>query len=252
MLKLSNNKRRKLNSNTDDGRNISTGIQRQYGTQRLYQFFGPQFPLQGHAYAKTQVSYTINSSSGSGDNWKGNSFYLAGPQFNNTGAFTSNVPSGLSYLLSSDSAAGATAPYSRYNIVASRITYRILPTAVNTGPCRFALFPSTVTTTAGMGFSQASEQPYSVNIDVPAVQTNKPTILSNFMTTSKIYGVSDEVQKIPDFRGTANSDPVNLWYWHAVMVSADGSSDVNLSYDVVIEYVVQFDQRNQFSTTTPS
>jgi hypothetical protein len=185
----------------------------------------------------------------------GNSLMLCGPQTNWTGSFASNVPTGLSYLLSSNATAGSTAPYNTYFVRRSRITVELSPSASANIPILMCLVPSMAATPslAGQNLQSIIEQPYSVHRELTTLQANVVK-LSNIMTTQKANGLQyvSNLENIA-YRGTVvTTTPSNQWWWNLVIGSVDATTNCSGFYNVYIEYEVEFLNRNTFSTTVPS
>jgi hypothetical protein len=218
--------------------------------QRVEQIFPPVLRV---LKMRTNVVSSTLSNTGEQDNWKGNSFFQAGPQFQSTGSFSANVPAGLSYLLSSNAITGASAPYSTATILASRFTLRILTDASNNAVgLRAVLWPSRISSVAGVPFALAAEQPYAQAVDISPNQTAGPITLSNTMSTSVQFSVDKSVLSLPSFTCSPSADPTYTWYWHYYVTPTDGSSTVSYTLETFIEYDVEFRQRNVYNSNVPS
>lgn len=185
--------------------------------------------------------------------FKGNSFFQSGPATSYGGAYSTNAPSGLYYLLSSTSAAGAIAPYQQYRITSSRINLMICLNSLATNiPVYVFIIPSTKATLAGMTTTQLEEQPYCKKILMPASNTSgKPTRISHSMRSTTVWGDMPVEGEENAYEATAVADPANLWFWHTEFRAANGVQPFDLYVDYEIQYNVELFNLNQFVTTVP-
>lgn len=188
--------------------------------------------------------------------FKGNSFLLSGPRSNNAGAFASNVPSGLYYLLSSNATAGAVAPYEFYRIHSSRIKVRIISGyaagAANTEGLKVIIYPSLSASNAGTLLTQAVELPKCKYALCPASTTGKQFTLSNTIDSPTMFGQKATFGNDNEYIGSATVDPVNLWYWQVYISSVDSTATVSYVVDITIDYDFDVLSRNTFVTTVPA
>jgi len=219
------------------------------------QFFADSLHTKCHFIADMQFTTGV---SGSVFTFKGNSLYLSGPQTDWTGAFATNVPSGLFYLLSASSgASGAVAPYNFFRIRGSSISVSISPGSTMTIPVAIDIIPSVF---ASFGASttrtQYSEQPHAkTKILTFANSRGSGVRMKHYMSTSRMFNLKYKSQ-IEDnaYTGDNDSDPTRLWYWHVLAHSVDGSgTQLDRMYvRVRVNYYVELFGLNPFVTTAPA
>lgn len=215
---------------------------------------GQIFPSIYRTLTTTHIAYNNGAiTKGYYMTFKGNSYYLMGPQINYTGAFASNVPSGLVYLLSSGSSAGAVAPYTAARVKSSKITLRHACNSSNTNvPFYVIIVPSAKSDLSGLSITQWQEQPYAKTILVPS-QISVPYTLKRSMSTQRMFGQEYKSNmEDNEYFCTALSDPIALWYWHIYVVSANNTTVFDSYLDVQISYATDFVIHNQYSSATPS
>jgi len=222
------------------------------GVPRGLQFF----PDRLRAWCKTTSIVTQASSVGDSLTYKANGIgNLFGPRINYTGAFASNAPSGLLYLLSSSATGGAAGPYGRCLVLKCNHQMQITPTVSNTIPSvAFSCFNLNASQ-SGLILSAICEQPFTAVKDIPSQVTGSgPVILRNGVNMWDVLGVSEKVymSEISDYAGTAAADPNTLVYLQTSVRAIDGVTTMNAFIMHTFEFEVLFDQRNPFIPTAPS
>lgn len=187
---------------------------------------------------------------------KANSFHLTGFQTNWAGAYGANVPSGLAYLFSSNTAAGSVAPYSQCCItdVDAEITAIQPNTANGAPPVRVNAIATTASSLSGAAFTQFAEQPYSVAGLIPALTSSGPAVFRLKFKPWQVLGISKERDYTdnPVNWFAPGVDPASLVYFHTQYVSADGASNATTILTYRLRYRFMLRSRNCFSTTVPS
>jgi len=214
------------------------------------------FPSRYRAWATTNLSATVAGSFDS-QTFKMNSVNLFGPQANFSGAFGSNVPAGLLYLLSASSVSGANAPYSYVTVLRQEVTVRVLTNngvgSVNVTPFCTAVIFSPSASLSGLNLPTLREQPLCAWSDVPAQTTAGPVIVRNDANCSTVAGISPQVYRSDrDFWGQASADPNTLLYVHVLMRPLDGVSTVYGLLDIQFKTEYEFHGLNPFTSTTPT
>lgn len=113
------------------------------------------------------------------------------------------------------------------------------------------IFPSNVTTNQSTDKNLNSEQPYARQRFFNPYQ-GSPPVLKQYMSTSKIWGVSRTTVMADDnYSAAIASDPVNLWYWHVYIGPADQTATATSATLIckMTQYVV-FEGRKQVSPST--
>jgi hypothetical protein len=199
---------------------------------------------------KTVYSASLTGVTTVTNTWKLNSCHLIGPQTGYTGAFGSASPTGLYNLLSSQTAAGSTAPYNQYRI--RRSCLRIFADQGNgaTVAVILAAFPSTNISFSGTSISQFVEQPLCKRVAIPLdVDSTRPILtLENDVPT--LVGVSQRaVTDVPNFWGVAGGDPNAIQYWQVLFASTDGSTNMSLYVNTEVYHEIEFFGRNSLLPT---
>lgn len=111
--------------------------------------------------------------------------------------------------------------YAYYRVFASKITVTLWPNANDTtGKLMLTLVPGFQSTAQASGYDYADQPHARTRADFFWYNPGKK--LSNFMTTKKIWGVSN----IQDdkYYAANNASPTNIWYWHININAVDGST----------------------------
>jgi len=216
------------------------------------QFFPSRYRAWGTTNMSTSFAYTSDSTT-----FKMNSVNLFGPQSNFAGAFGSNVPAGLIYLLSASSVAGSNAPYSYVTVLRQEVTVRVLTNngvgSANVTPFCAAIVFSPAASLSGLSLPSIREQPLTSWTDIPAQTTGGAIIVRNDANCSTVAGVSPQVYRSDrDFWGQASADPNTLLYAHVLIRPLDGVSTVYGLLDIQFKTEYEFHGLNPFSSTTPS
>lgn len=212
---------------------------------------GQLFPRRMFSKCRMRCNY-VPTSAGQPFTFKGNSFYLAGPQTNNSGTFSANVPSGLLYLLSQNTNAGSSAPYNQYRIHSSRINLQYITNEANTKAVKLTCFPSISSISTGLTQLIAIEQPNTKFRLCPSDTNTKSIVLVNYMETRRMYGINKGDLTAPQFMGTAVADPAYTWYWQCDLNTIDGAGTIDALVQVTIDYWVEFVSIQTFSSAVPA
>jgi hypothetical protein len=215
----------------------------------------------------SNVTYLANSASGDGNAvgflWYGNGLISLGSAVNyplgTLTAFSSNYPSGLRYLLGSDSAAGAVyGAYGSYLVHGSSMELEIVPLSGNSKPLSCVLLTTDQIGAAGptMTTSQCSEQPFSTRVLVPATLSSTVPVLRGTQTTSRQLGLAPQMV-MPGvgsvFTGTYNANPNQPWFWMLQMNNIDSStSQIQVGIRFTLIYDVELFDLNNLTTTAPA
>lgn len=211
------------------------------------QMFPSRYRCWGTTSVVVQLSGTSDSSS-----FKMNSFNLFGPQSNFAGAFGSNVPAGLFYLLSASAAAGGNAPYNACTVLRQEVTVRALSNATNSSPSMIAIVHSPAATLSGLSATSLREQANTAWVDVPASTTNGAVVLRNNAWCSQIAGVTPAVYRSDeDYWFTSSADPTKLLYTHVLTRNLDGVSTLYMYLDIQFKTEFEFHTLNSFTSATP-
>jgi len=199
---------------------------------------------------KTVYSQSLSGVTTAAQTWKLNSCHLIGPQANYTGSFGSAAPTGLYNLLSSQTAAGSTAPYNQYRI--RRSALRIYADQGNgaTVAVIVAAFPSTNISFSGTTISQFIEQPLCKRVAVPLDVSSTRPVLSLECDVSTLLGVSQRaVTDVPNFWANAGGDPNAIQYWQVLVASTDGSTNMSIYLNTEVYHEIEFFGRNSLVPT---
>jgi hypothetical protein len=176
-----------------------------------------------------------------------------GPQVNWTGAFTDNVPAGLSYLLSSNTNAGSTSPYF-YCITDHVEAVFELVNIQNSVSCYATVVPSFQVSLNGMTQSQLAEQRGAVQVLLPATgAAMAPTIIKGRYSVQDILGIkTTEVYDNQNYRQIAGSLPPISIYLHLICSSTDGVTNCAVQQRVTFSFHHRLQTTNNFLTTVPA
>jgi hypothetical protein len=176
-----------------------------------------------------------------------------GAQVSWAGAFAGNFPSGLTYLLASTVATGASAPYYFARIIESKITVLIMPDGSNNVPFDVFLWPTYNASYSGVPKTQLREQKYMTYRTCGLNTSGKPTILQSQMGVGKLLGKTEEQELTDDgFYFTYNTDPTYLAYWQLFAGAQDGVSNIKFNYVVTIDHHFEFTLNLTAKTTQPT
>lgn len=185
--------------------------------------------------------------------YKANAVYNCGPQVDFAGAFASNYPTDLTYLLSTSAAVSSVAPYNLFRVWRSSIRVRV--TQAGSTPASLVVLPSRSPSLLAMGYTQWTEQDYAKVKLIPAGQSAEPINITNSQTSMRFAGYNSiETLRGDPYAGGAgpSTDPARLWYWHTYVSAYDGTSNVTLVLEVEIDYDIEFYARNNGSTAAPT
>jgi hypothetical protein len=104
------------------------------------------------------------------------------------------------------------------------------------------------------GLSVAMERDYGrhtnfgPNTGGPNVQTIK-----RYMTTSRMYGVPQEMAKYDfDYSAAVTAVPSNQWYYHIYAGTEDGITDVSVYITITVDYTIRFFARDDIGASFDS
>lgn len=174
-----------------------------------------------------------------------------GPQVNWTGAFADNVPAGMSYLLSSNTVAGSTAPY--FYCCTERVDWEYQFININTIGAYVTILPSFQVSLSGMTQSQLAEQRGAVQTIIPASQGIIPPVIRGSYSVQEVFGTTtSEVLNNSNYRQTAGALPPISMYLHLIVASVDGTTSVAMQTKATFWPRMHFSTINSFSTTVPT
>ena len=135
--------------------------------------------------------------------------------------------------------------YNKYQVMASKITVKILPTGEQGQNFSFCVLP-TVDPSAS-GIRQIEEQPYNKSRMLSRVQDNAKTI-SSYMKTSAIFGTKNILAE-EDTQAEQAANPSKEWYWllGAANHSLSGTGQMSLDVFIEVEYYVRYFDRVQLA-----
>lgn len=122
---------------------------------------------------------------------------------------------------------------------------KIRVTLVNLGSTgvRYSVFPLNTATSPGTLQSALSLPFAKTGMVGNSGGSNKVTI-TNFITTRKMQGQpTGHFQTDDDEEGTSSANPNNAWYWHVMLESGDGVSNMNVEYQIQLTFYVEFSER---------
>lgn len=172
--------------------------------------------------------------------------YQFGPQSNFTGAFSGNVPSGSSNLLSSGNG-----PYDTCWTLDTLVEAQIMTS--NTGPSLFVILPSIYTGTpiSSLTATQAAEQRGAASVMMSA-NISTPMKVSLRFHPAEILGITRSVyENSPPVGQFVGADPASLVYFHVIMYPLFGVS-TSLSVNLVITSRFKMSALTTLSVTVPS
>lgn len=181
-------------------------------------------------------------------------FYNYGPQFNFTGAFNPNVPSGAKYLLASNNVGGASAPYGLVWTIDSDIGIEMVSRS-STMSYYATLVPSAASSLSGLSISAAGEQRGAVQLLVPPSTTSGPQVLETKVNWYDVLGFTrTQYLSSNNNAQTAGANPGAMAFWHLEIAAADGSTTLNNIVDVRVKVRSRFKFAglNNLSSTQPS
>lgn len=142
-----------------------------------------------------------------------------------------------------------TAVFNKYTVFGSKFTVRPIDVDASTSVWDVAIVPTWAT--GYVGVSNTMEQIKSMKYARWTVVSNQfkyPT-LSEYMSTSKIYGVPKiAVGMEDDYSALITSDPVNAWYWQLCAIPADRITTAAILYcEVTYDLYVRWSVRHTIS-----
>lgn len=154
------------------------------------------------------------------------------------------------YLLSTNTAGGAVAPYLYANT--THIDYACELININTIAAYVTVIVSIQPTFSGMTQSQLAEQRGAVQVFVPASQAILPIKIRGRYSVAEVAGVSEsEVLSNQNYRQLSQSLPGIPIYLHLVVASVDGSTSCAMQVKQTFDFTTRFMQINNFVTTVP-
>jgi len=212
------------------------------------------------------MSFVSTSTSSTGQyaaSFYGNSIVYCGPQYNYTGGFNNQAPTGAAYYFGTNGAnsgSGSPAQYGQYFVRSSKIMVSAINSASGSigGTC--TVLPSTNSSLVGFTASNLLEQPFSVTFDLGAYASagnSAAPVINNTMSTRKLLGYkyNSSLEANPQLNGiitVGSGVPALPWYWHVIFCSANGSTSIVQYWNVTVDYDVEFRSRNIPTTAPPS
>jgi len=180
----------------------------------------------------------------------------------NFGSYATNFPVGINYLLGSSVFSNTQkAPYSRFMVVGSKITLKMIPGNTVVEPLNLVLWPNVTINQAASGsvsitqsINNLIEQPdskYKMISEVAAQQV----VMTHRMSTKKAFGLTRNLAtEDTPYTGNYNTDPANVCNWILSLNNATLSTIYQATLCVTwrIDYDVIFYDRNMFTSGSPS
>lgn len=135
--------------------------------------------------------------------------------------------------------------YGQYQVMASKIVAKVLPTASQGQNFSIVVVPTTDPSFTGI--QQLQEQPYAKSRLLSSKQENAKTI-SSYMKSGAIFGSKSIVQE-EDTQAIQTANPSKEWYWLVASANQGLSGTGQMEVDVMveIEYYVRFFDRKQLN-----
>lgn len=136
--------------------------------------------------------------------------------------------------------------YERYHVVASKFTAVITPGTNNTSNTIAVVLPSTLS--SGVDLNTYMSSAYTRWKALPASTQggNQISTISNYMTTSKVFGLPKSQRQDPRYSALVNANPLAEWYWLFAFGNYAGQSqNINYSYTIQITYYIVFYDRRR-------
>lgn len=142
--------------------------------------------------------------------------------------------------------------YTQYICHGSKIT--IIPYTQENAPTynfTTCLVPAVSSTLFGAsGQELMMEQPYR-KMSVFGGNYLMSGMKSHYMSSRKIYGGNKIFEEgSQQFRSNVTTNPINTWYWHIGVWSADRATSAGALMDINVEYYVEFFNRARPATST--
>ncbi len=261
MPKKSNNKMKKPDQDDAAGQltqtqaNVKFSKPTSVSVPKQMQFFPDLYRTWAVTDIQTYDTAIYNSAT-----YKANcNFNLFGPQSNYAGAFAANVPSGSSYLISSNAASGGGAPYTGVTVTDLEVEV-VVTNAFGGGgqpPMYVFIVPSLIGSLAGMTISTIREQRGVSYALVPGTTTSgglvEPIVIRNKFSIADIFGRSrQEVEQNTLYQHGVGTSPLNLAYFHVITASFDGSTVCNTVVRTRVKSHFIFRTLNGFTSTVPT
>lgn len=207
-------------------------------TTQSKDYFRPRFgisrslqPISGDRYRTTHkysTSLIISVTSGVSNVYvfRGNSVY--DPDFTSTGysALGYGTMSGL---------------YARYLVTGSSIRVRSTSLGSSALPVHIGLVPSLSSSAISSSPADLAENAYGKDV---LGSSQYLTGMSNYMSTSKIYG---EALQDDNYAGAVGFNPTNSWFWQLKIENSNiDTTAVNVLVDLV--YYTEWSRRSSFSS----
>lgn len=178
--------------------------------------------------------------------------YIGSPAGSSPNAPIVNYPSGASYLIGKQSiAGGASAPYGRGYVSASKIRLKILTESTPNKCCALVCLPvyygqGTLPVTQ-ISTSNLREQNASKIVVIPPVLTNKGIRMSNRISIKNLFGLKSVDRDDLPYTSDAVGDPAQPMYWLVRVANID-ATQLAAPFLIVAEYeienTVEFYDRN--------
>lgn len=194
-------------------------------------------------------------------NFKFNGVMNIGPALNyplgTLSAYSTNVPTGLKYLLAPEVTAsgGANAPYSKYFVTHSKIRVCLMNVGVTNLPLSCIIMPRAEPATAtALPSAVLQEQPLATTFIIPQVLNEVPRWHERKMDTKTLFGLTSLSNSNSDYTGSVTVDPVALGDWLVRFQNADNQQlngyTLMIKFEIIHEIILW--DRNLETSTIPS
>jgi len=138
-------------------------------------------------------------------------------------------------------------------VLGSRLTVHVTPTGTTQGSIlKYCISPRTETGVP-TAWSVQLEQPYTKMTGFTSLVSGGGNVagkpLSMYMSTRKMFGISEGKAADEDYSAEFNSSPARQWYWQVTVSSADESTVVGCLINVELEYDVICYEREEVATS---
>lgn len=139
--------------------------------------------------------------------------------------------------------------YDRYFVYASKINVKVIDVSGSAAPVisEVAITPTTDSLNlVGVDPQLCMEQAYS-RFGITTTHTGaRPFNMSNYMTTSKMFGIPRITSANSSFAATTSANPTSPWYWNYNMQVVDQSTTMaNVFVYITLTYYVEFHRRTE-------
>lgn len=170
--------------------------------------------------------------------------------------FTNNVPTGLYYLLSSDTTAagGSVAPYSHFLVRKCSIRMEFSTEGASNKSSEVIIVPRPDYQVSSVAVSATvNEQPLAKSWTIPPVLNTKGIVCTHSIDVRKLFGISLLDTSLSDYVGTIGTDPIRTGAWQVRIRNIDGSTTTrSLSYKCQLVYDVELFNMNYMTSAVPA